>query len=118
VGQRHGLGLALGRPYFVTGLDEPRNTVVVGTQEDLESSSLLAWDVNFVSGRGPEEAVRIEAQVRYRSPVGSATLMPLASGYRVDFDQPQRAVTPGQAVVFYRGEEVLGGGAIEAAVRP
>lgn len=118
VGQRRGLGLALGRPYFVTGLDEPRNAVVVGPQEDLESPALLARDVTFVSGRGPEEAVRIEAQVRYRSPVVSATLTPLASGYRVDFDQPQLAVTPGQAVVFYRGEEVLGGGAIEAAVRP
>jgi len=118
VGQRRGLGLALGRPYFVIGLDEPRNAVIVGTEEELESPALLAGDVTFVSGQAPQGTMPVEAQVRYRSPAVPATLSPAEGGYRVDFAQPQRAVTPGQAVVFYEGEEVLGGGTIEASLRP
>ena len=118
VGQRRGLGLALGRPYYVIGLDQPRNAVVVGPQEALESSALLATDVTFVSGQAPAGATQVEAQVRYRSPAMPATLFPRKDGFRVDFVQPQRAITPGQAVVFYRGDEVLGGGTIQAALRP
>ncbi|MDP2728405.1 MAG: tRNA 2-thiouridine(34) synthase MnmA [Dehalococcoidia bacterium] len=118
VGQRRGLGLALGQPYYVVGLDQPRNTLVVGPQEALEASALLAGEVSFVSGKLPQETVQVEAQIRYRSPAVPAVLSPVANGFRVDFAQPQRAVTPGQAVVFYLGEEVLGGGTIEAALRP
>ncbi|MDO8688462.1 MAG: tRNA 2-thiouridine(34) synthase MnmA [Dehalococcoidia bacterium] len=113
IGQRRGLGLSAGQPYYVLELDQPRNTVVVGTQEGLDSSALLARNVTFVSGRGPASPVRIEAQVRYRSPAVPATLSPGVKGWRVDFDMSQRAVTPGQAVVFYQGDEVWGGGTIE-----
>ena len=91
---------------------------VVGPQEALESSALLATDVTFISGQTPAGATHVEAQVRYRSPAVPATLFPREDGFRVDFVQPQRAVTPGQAVVFYRGAEVLGGGTIQAALRP
>lgn len=113
IGQRRGLGLSTGQPYYVVGLDQPRNTVIVGTREGLDSSALLARDVTFVSGRRPASPVRIEAQVRYRSPAVPATLSPGVKEWRVDFDTPQRAVTPGQAVVFYQGNEVWGGGTIE-----
>ncbi len=117
IGQRKGLGLALGQAYYVVGLDQPRNTLVVGPQQELESLALLARDVTFTSGQPPRLPGQIEAQVRYRSPAVPAALVPENGDWRVNFVQPQRAVTPGQAVVFYRGEEVLGGGTIEEAIR-
>lgn len=115
VGQRKGLGLS-GQPHplFVVALRPEENALVVGPEEALLSPVLEAGDVSFVSGKWPEEPLRVEAKVRYRTPESPAWLFPLEEGrVRVEFDTPQRAITPGQAVVFYRGEEVLGGGIIE-----
>ena len=114
VGQRKGLGIA-GRPQplFVVALDTAENAVVVGPEEALLRPALEAEQVTFVSGEWPAGPLRIEAKVRYRTPESPATLFPLAPGsIRLEFDTPQRAITPGQAVVFYQGEEVLGGGII------
>lgn len=119
IGQRKGLGLS-GQPYplFVIALRPEENALVVGPEEALLSPALEAGDVSFVSGRWPEEPLRVEAKVRYRTPEAPARLFPLEGDrVRVEFDTPQRAITPGQAVVFYQGEEVLGGGIIHSVDR-
>ena len=113
VGQRRGLGLALGKPHFVTHLDPERNLVVVGADQALWDDSCLASDVTFVAGQPPSGPVTVTAKIRYKSPETEAVLNPMGDGWaEIHFLEPQRAVTPGQAIVFYRGEEVLGGGLI------
>ncbi len=114
VGQHKGLGLS-GRPeaLYVVALDAAENAVVVGPEEALLRPTLEAVEVTFTSGEWPAGPLRVEAQVRYRAPAAPATLWPLEPGrVRLEFDVPQRAIAPGQAAVFYEGEEVLGGGTI------
>ncbi len=121
VGQRRGLPLNGGskRPLFVTGIDAATGTVTVGPAEELAQKELTASGVNWVSGHKPPAPVRVTASVRYRGREQDALVTPLTAGRAViEFDTPQRAVTPGQAVVFYNGVEVLGGGIIEHAGRP
>ncbi|MGC8874260.1 MAG: tRNA 2-thiouridine(34) synthase MnmA [Chloroflexia bacterium] len=119
VGQRKGLGVSgQPRPLFVVALDPAENALIVGPEEALYARGLEAEGVSFVSGDWPGEPLRVSAQVRYRSPAVPATLAPAGRAeVRLEFDVPQRAITPGQAVVFYRGEEVLGGGTIRTAIR-
>jgi tRNA-specific 2-thiouridylase len=112
IGQRRGLGVAMGERLFVLGLDSAANKVVIGPNEQLMSYSLIADGATFVSGEVPLGPVSIQAKVRYRSPAAQALLLPFDGRWQVRFQEPQRAITPGQAVVFYRGEEVLGGGII------
>ncbi len=114
IGQHRGLGLAVGRRLFVTAIDPARNAVIVGEDTDLLRSHLMVSSVTYVSGESPGESFSCAVRVRYRAPEARAVVTPLADGRAsVVFDQPQRAVTPGQAAVFYRGDEVLGGGIIE-----
>jgi tRNA-specific 2-thiouridylase len=115
VGQRRGLGVAAGQPLFVTGLDPATNTVVVGGADDLLQSSCRLEEVNWIVGELPSEPLRALGKPRYRSPEVACTVHRDAHGLRVDFDLPQRALTPGQALVLYDaadGEYVLGGGTI------
>ncbi len=114
VGQRQGLGLAgQARPLFVVALDVAENALLVGPEEALLRKELEAEAVDFVSGEWPAGPLRVEAQVRYRAAAAPAVVRPLAAGrVRVVLDSPQRAIAPGQAVVFYQGEEVVGGGII------
>jgi tRNA-uridine 2-sulfurtransferase len=114
VGQRKGLG-ALGlEPHFVLRIDPATNSLLVGTAGELQSYSLTADDVHFVAGACPTEPFPALVKIRYRAPEAPALVTPLEDGrVRVDFAAPQRAVTPGQAVVFYEEDEVLGGGTIE-----
>jgi len=114
LGQRTGLGVAAGRRLYVVAIDAGRNTVVVGPENRLYASRLSAAGVSWVSRR-PEAPTKVQAKVRYRSPAVSAILRPDNGGAEVLFDEPQRAVTPGQSVVFYQGCEVIGGGVIEAS---
>ncbi len=114
LGQRTGLGVAAGRRLYVLAIDAQTNTVIVGSEDRLFTPRLSAGNLRFVSHR-PESPVTIEAKVRYRSPLVSATLCLHDGRGEVSFDEPQRAVTPGQSVVFYRGCEVIGGGVIEAS---
>ncbi|GEA19069.1 tRNA-specific 2-thiouridylase MnmA [Moorella sp. E306M] len=115
IGQRKGLGLALGKPCFVVALDPERNAVIVGGKEDLERRVLYARDNNYILwGELPSHA-RVTAKIRYRAPEAAATVYPMEDGRaRLEFDEPQRAITPGQAVVYYQGDLVVGGGTIEA----
>ncbi len=120
IGQRKGLPLTGGSPVplFVTAVNPQAGTVTVGPPEELLKAELYASAVNWVSGDMPSGPVKVTARVRYRGVEEHATVTPLAgpeSGHwaKVEFEKPQRAVTPGQAVVFYQGPEVLGGGYIE-----
>ena len=114
VGQRRGLGLATKEPRYVTSLDSATNTVMIGTLDDLLKAECELEDVNWVKLAEPTEPVRTLARIRYRAELVPATVyaQPGARA-RVVFDEPQRAVTPGQAVVFYEGEYVVGGGTID-----
>jgi tRNA-specific 2-thiouridylase len=114
IGQRTGLGVAAGRRLYVLSIDAPTNSVVVGSEDQLLASRLVAGDVSFVFGP-PKFPTTVRAKIRYRSPESDATLQSHEGEVEVMFDKPQRAVTPGQAVVFYRGEQVVGGGVIEAS---
>jgi tRNA-uridine 2-sulfurtransferase len=114
IGQRKGLGLASGVPLYVVNIDAEAAAVTVGPREDLERTTLTAARVNWMSGEVPIGPVRAAARIRYRHQEALATITPLGGGRAsVIFDQAQSAITPGQAVVFYEGDVVLGGGWIE-----
>src|SRR5437868_3983613 len=111
VGQRRGLRLAHERPLYVVQVDARRNRVVVGEGDELLGREFTATGVNWIAFDDPRESVRADVRVRYRHEAAPATIEPLADRrVRVCFDEAQRAITPGQATVFYRGDEVLGGG--------
>lgn len=113
LGQRKGLGIALGAPAYVCGKDMAANTVTVGPDEALYRRELMATEVNWISIPELAFPMRIAAKARSRMQEQPATVYPLEDGsVRVEFDQPQRALTPGQAVVFYDGDAVVGGGTI------
>jgi tRNA-specific 2-thiouridylase len=115
VGQRKGLGVAAGRRRFVLEIVPETRTVVVGDPEDLLAGGLVASGVNWLADV-PAEPFRCTAKIRYRHPGVPGTVIPTADGgAAVSFDVPQTAVTPGQAVAFYSGTRVLGGGWIERA---
>jgi len=117
IGQRRGLGVASDRPLYVVSLDPRRNAVVVGREEDLFADGLLASEASFVSGSPPADGARLAAKVRYRSPAVPATFSSEVEGrFRLAFDRPQRAITPGQIVALYEGDVLLGGGTIETAL--
>jgi len=112
IGQRHGLGLASGNPLYVIRLDPASNRIVLGLEEELYSQKLAAHKVNWISGKAPREPITAQAKIRYKSEEAEATLFFRNGSVDVHFAQPQKAVTPGQAVVFYNVDEVLGGGTI------
>lgn len=114
IGQGKGLGVAVGRHVYVLEKDQVHNAIVLGDDSALYASSLLASHVNWISGQIPAAPVRCAAKTRYSQVETPCTAYPLPDGgLRVVFDQPQRAITAGQAVVLYDGDEVLGGGTIE-----
>jgi tRNA-specific 2-thiouridylase len=111
VGQRRGIGIANPRPLYVLNVDAARNRVVVGNDDELISEEFIAAGVNWIALDSPTEPVRAEVRIRYRHTAAPATITPHPNARAlVKFDEPQRAITPGQATVFYRGDEVLGGG--------
>jgi len=113
LGQRKGLGIALGAPVYVCSKDMQANTVTVGTNEDLMRSQLIAEDCYFFPFPAMTGPLRVKAKTRSRMVEQPATVYPEKDGkIRVEFDQPQRAITPGQAVVLYDGDFVVGGGTI------
>jgi tRNA-uridine 2-sulfurtransferase len=114
VGQRRGLGIAHEKPLYVVQIERARNQIIVGEREELEQIEFTAKGVNWVAFDEPSEPVRAAVKVRYRHEPAAASIHALPDARaRIVFDEPQRAVTPGQATIFYRGEEVVGGGWIE-----
>ena len=113
-GQRKGLGVAAGKHLYVLRKNAADNTILLGDNEELFTAVLTADRVNWISGETPAQPLRVTAKTRYSQTEAAATVTPLPNGrIRVEFDEPQRAVTAGQAVVLYDGEQVLGGGTIE-----
>jgi tRNA-specific 2-thiouridylase len=114
IGQRRGLGLQFAEPRYVTGLDAATNTVVVGTIDELMRGECRLEDVNWVKIAEPSGPIRTSVRIRYRAePVGAVVHPEPGARARVVFDDPQRAVTPGQALVFYDDDLVVGGGTID-----
>ena len=113
IGQRRGLGISAADPLYVLEIDATSNSLTVGPKAALLRQGLLAEQVSFVAGAPPSHPGSITAKIRYKAKEASATLIPLpGQTAKVVFVNPQPAVTPGQAVVFYQGDIVLGGGII------
>jgi len=114
VGQRKGLGLSSRVPLYVVGIDAGRETVTVGPRAALERRTVSASGVNWIAGSPPAGEIRVTAQIRHRHPEAPATAAPEdGDRVRLEFDLPQHAVAPGQALVMYEGERVVGGGWID-----
>ena len=116
VGQRKGLGVASPVPLYVLGIDALAREVTIGPEDALLSSRAHVRDVNWLSIETPKGPLRGTAKIRYRAKDAPATITPdaVGPGVALHFDEPQRAITPGQAMVFYQGEVCLGGGWIES----
>jgi tRNA-uridine 2-sulfurtransferase len=112
VGQRRGLGVAAGEPLYVISTEPASKRVIIGRNDALLRSTMIVNDVNWISIAAPIELTRAEIKIRNKHQAAPATIMPTSDPSRVEvqFDEPQRAVTPGQGAVFYSGELVLGGG--------
>jgi tRNA (5-methylaminomethyl-2-thiouridylate)-methyltransferase len=114
IGQRKGLGITAAHPLYVIALDKINNRVVVGKDEALYASSLIAKDVNWLMEK-PIREISVRAKIRYGSREVQASVLPLpAETVKISFDEDQRAATPGQSVVFYSGDRLLGGATIES----
>lgn len=118
IGQRKGLGIAMGHPVFVVDINPKENKVVIGESEDLFNDTLIADNINLISVPDLYEPRKIKAKIRYAMTEQEATVRQLDDNrIEVKFDKPQRAITKGQAVVLYDGEDVVGGGRIIDIVR-
>jgi len=114
IGQRRRIGIAKGQPMYVVRIDAESNTIVIGQEEDLYASTLVATDFNLISYAELPGEIAVTAKIRYNTKDSPALLSPLANNQAmVKFRSPQRAITPGQAVVCYEGEDVVGGGTID-----
>lgn len=113
IGQRKGLGITFGKPMFVCGIDSIKNTVTLGEEADVFSDTLIASDLNFISIDNLSNTMKIKAKIRYSASEADAIIKPLDNtSVEVKFNEPQRAITPGQSVVFYDDDDVVGGGII------
>ena len=113
IGQRKGLGIAYKTPLYVLNIDPETNNVILGDNEDLFTDEVSAKNVNIISGKPITEPIRVLARVRYRHKEQPATAWQTEDGIlHVKFDEPQRAITKGQSLVIFDGDEVLGGGEI------
>lgn len=117
LGQRKGLGISLDSPLYVVKIDAAGNTVVLGREDALFHTSLLAKNINLIAYERIERPLRVTAKARYRQKEMPATVVQTDDGtLRVDFDEPVRAITPGQSVVLYEGDVVVGGGIIDEVI--
>lgn len=114
IGQRKGLGLALGYPAYVIDIDAKKNEVVIGVNDDIFKDTLYARDINFLNIKELKEPVRLKAKIRYSAREEDCTVYPDSEDrVKIVFDNKVRAITPGQSVVFYDGDYLAGGGIIE-----
>jgi tRNA-specific 2-thiouridylase len=116
IGQRKGMGIAASQPLYVLRIDSENNAVIAGPDEELKKKELIASDLNWISIKGLDGPIKAKARIRYKHREAAAWVSPLENGRAsVRFSRKQRAITPGQAVVFYDGEIVVGGGTIECS---
>lgn len=117
IGQRKGLGIAFGKPMFVVDIDPVKNMVVLGNNEDIFKKSLIAKDVNLISIDNIDKPLRVTAKHRYSARPSLATVYKIDNNnIKIEFDEPQRAITKGQSVVMYDGDTVVGGGIIDKSL--
>ncbi len=117
IGQRKGLGIAVGRPIYVTEINAENNTIRVGDKKDLLSAGLTATDANWISVKTPEPGTQVIAHIRYNDPGFPATIINCnAESFEIQFEQPRASVTPGQSVVLYINDQLYGGGIINKPV--
>lgn len=117
IGQRKGLGIAATQPLYVTALDTLHNRVVVGTANEVYARGLTASDLNWTMAIALDNPRTVQAKIRYGKRSASATITSHKDGeVHVLFSEPQRAVTPGQSIVFYEDDVVLGGGIIDQMI--
>ena len=111
IGQRRGLGIANEKPLYVLQIERAKNQIIVGEAEELESVEFVARGVNWVAFDEPAEPVSRKCESPIPARASPATIYPLPdANAKIVFDHPQRAITPGQATIFYNGDEVVGGG--------
>uniref|UniRef100_A0A7V3VUR6 tRNA-specific 2-thiouridylase MnmA n=1 Tax=candidate division WOR-3 bacterium TaxID=2052148 RepID=A0A7V3VUR6_UNCW3 len=115
-GQRRGIGISDKEPYYVLRIDPSENAIYVGKRQDVYKKNLFATDLNFIIPTNFDKPLKVLAKTRYVAPLSPATVYPEKDGVRVEFERPQWAITPGQSVVFYNGEIVLGGGIISEVI--
>ena len=114
VGQRSGLGISAAKPLYVTSIDPKNNEIVVGTRQETMKESLTADGINWINREFSETEIKADVKIRYNHPKAPAFIKPKNhSEVEVKFEKPQPAVTPGQAAVFYKEDQVLGGGWIK-----
>ena len=117
IGQRKGLGLAMGRPVFVTDINPLTNEVVIGPEDDIFKTDLVCKDINLIAFDGLDKPMELKAKIRYSAKPAEATISPLENGrVKVSFKEKQRAITKGQSVVFYLDDLIVGGGIIESLI--
>jgi len=118
IGQRKGLGISSKEPLYVTAIDQGRNVIVVGAKKEVYGDELIAAELNWIAVKLLHEPIYVKAKIRYLHKEAEATVTPLGEDrVRVKFMEPQMAITPGQAVVFYDDDTVIGGGTIERTGR-
>jgi tRNA-specific 2-thiouridylase len=114
IGQRKGLGISAEEPLYVVAIDRVRNAIIVGSKEDVYRDELIAADINWISMESPKQPLELKAKIRYRHREADAVITSISQReVHVKFSKPQMAITPGQAIVFYHKDTVLGGGTIE-----
>lgn len=117
IGQRKGLGITAAEPLYVVDIDVENNRIIVGQDKDTASAGLLISDVNYISGNPPSDKAPVEVKIRYRASAVPASIKQVNNRCaRLEFDEKQKSITPGQSAVFYQGDEVLGGGIIESSI--
>ena len=117
IGQRKGLGISNGERLYVTAIDAEKNAIVVGKKEDLLGDKLIASSLNWINIKKFEKSFKVKAKIRYRHKEAEVEVIPLdKEKIYVKFREPQMAITPGQAIVFYDGDIVVGGGVIEKRI--
>ena len=116
IGQRKRMGIAVGEPLYVIAIDRERNAIIVGKEEDVYTDELIASEVNYIDRERLTEPIEVKAKIRYSAQEAEVMLTPQGKDkVQLKFRQLQRAITPGQAVVFYRGDDVIGGGTISSS---
>ncbi|MGB7053878.1 MAG: tRNA 2-thiouridine(34) synthase MnmA [bacterium] len=117
IGQRHGIGISHKYPYYVTKIDADQNAIYIGEKEQVYKKEFIAHDLNFIPFDTLEQSIKVSAKVRYFSPLSEALVEPIGHGnVKVVFNKPQWAITPGQSVVFYKENLVIGGGIIDKVI--